>query len=201
MNPETGRFLSRDSDTSLISDPASLAKYLYANDDPVNRVDPSGHQELAEELAAVDVNATLDEIATPALNKVRKRLVKMLVCDVLPDLAFQGIYNILLNGVPYVGQSSNIAVRLAQWEKEFEVEIVQVIKVFPFVESSRPQKFARELVEDFLFKGLGGKGGPLGNKINPVDPAKIEARIAKHFAELSPAKFKELFKICEIGSR
>jgi RHS repeat-associated protein len=41
-NPNTGRFLSRDPENGILTDPASLHKYLYANGDPVNRVDPSG---------------------------------------------------------------------------------------------------------------------------------------------------------------
>jgi RHS repeat-associated protein len=41
-NPQTGRFLSRDPEDGHINDPASLHKYLYANGDPVNALDPTG---------------------------------------------------------------------------------------------------------------------------------------------------------------
>jgi RHS repeat-associated protein len=41
-NPQTGRFLSRDPEDGVPSDPKTLHKYLYAGGDPVNRVDPSG---------------------------------------------------------------------------------------------------------------------------------------------------------------
>jgi RHS repeat-associated protein len=41
-NPATGRFLSRDPEDGNITDPATLHKYLYANGDPVNMVDPRG---------------------------------------------------------------------------------------------------------------------------------------------------------------
>ena len=45
-NPATGRFLSRDPLDGQVKDPASLHKYLYANGDPVNGMDPNGQEDL-----------------------------------------------------------------------------------------------------------------------------------------------------------
>ena len=42
-NPATGRFLSRDSELGKRRDPKSLHRYLYADGDPVNGIDPAGH--------------------------------------------------------------------------------------------------------------------------------------------------------------
>ena len=42
MNPNSGRFLSRDSYAGNVFDPASFHKYIYAGNDPANHVDPSG---------------------------------------------------------------------------------------------------------------------------------------------------------------
>ncbi|HXB62439.1 MAG TPA: RHS repeat-associated core domain-containing protein [Acidobacteriaceae bacterium] len=47
-NPATGRFLSRDPEAGKPADPKSLHKYLYASGDPVNRIDPSGRDDLVE---------------------------------------------------------------------------------------------------------------------------------------------------------
>ena len=47
-NPNTGRFLSRDPLDGLAKDPASLHKYLYANGDPINGIDPSGRADAYE---------------------------------------------------------------------------------------------------------------------------------------------------------
>jgi len=47
MNPMTGRFLSRDPEDGDFSAPAKLHKYLYASDDPVNNIDPSGREAFA----------------------------------------------------------------------------------------------------------------------------------------------------------
>jgi len=41
-NPVTGRFMSRDPEDHALAKPNGLHKYLYANGDPLNRVDPSG---------------------------------------------------------------------------------------------------------------------------------------------------------------
>ena len=42
MNPNSGRFLSRDSFAGSIFDPLSLHKYTYAGNDPINHSDPRG---------------------------------------------------------------------------------------------------------------------------------------------------------------
>lgn len=47
-NPITGRFMSRDPNDGDITVPASLHKYLYADGDPVNQIDPSGREALEE---------------------------------------------------------------------------------------------------------------------------------------------------------
>jgi RHS repeat-associated protein len=46
LNPNSGRFWSQDSFEGLNSQPQSLHKYLYAHSDPVNGIDPSGHNTL-----------------------------------------------------------------------------------------------------------------------------------------------------------
>jgi RHS repeat-associated protein len=47
-NPLTGRFMSRDPENGKIKDPRTLHKYLYAEGDPVNRIDPKGKDAIAE---------------------------------------------------------------------------------------------------------------------------------------------------------
>jgi RHS repeat-associated protein len=47
-NPATGRFLSRDPEAGKPIDPKTLHKYLYANGDPINGIDPMGREDLVE---------------------------------------------------------------------------------------------------------------------------------------------------------
>lgn len=49
-NPATGRFWTPDSFEGFATDPASLHHYTFNQNDPVNRLDPSGHISLAENL-------------------------------------------------------------------------------------------------------------------------------------------------------
>ena len=45
-NPNTGRFWTQDSYEGVGSDPASLHKYTYCGNNPVNSIDPSGHMDV-----------------------------------------------------------------------------------------------------------------------------------------------------------
>jgi RHS repeat-associated protein len=48
MNPAIGRFLSPDTFLGFMGHPSTMHKYLYANDNPVNHIDPSGQVALTE---------------------------------------------------------------------------------------------------------------------------------------------------------
>jgi len=47
-NPATGRFMSRDPNAGKLKDPKSLHKYLYADGNPVDGMDPSGRDDEIE---------------------------------------------------------------------------------------------------------------------------------------------------------
>lgn len=61
-DPKIGRFISRDSFEGLKNNPITLNPYLYANSDPVNGVDPSGH------MVFIDVNISLPSQAWVHIN-------------------------------------------------------------------------------------------------------------------------------------
>jgi RHS repeat-associated protein len=67
-NPTTGRFMSRDPLSGQAKDPASLHKYLYANGDPVNGIDPSGRGAMIETVFTnTDVSSPLEAGAAKAV--------------------------------------------------------------------------------------------------------------------------------------
>lgn len=82
MDPTVGRFNQMDSYPGKDRMPASLHKYLYANADPVNLVDPTGHSAagLGQQAAAIGIAAilavsaklTLDYMTRPRANNQRQ---------------------------------------------------------------------------------------------------------------------------------
>ena len=63
-NPATGRFLSRDTNEGQRRNPMSLHKYLYANGDPINRIDPFGREAMLE---VGSLDAIIGTTSVPAL--------------------------------------------------------------------------------------------------------------------------------------
>lgn len=54
-NPNTGRFINRDSCAGNIYDPPTLHRYTYCRNDPVNLTDPSGNLDSAQVLTAIGI--------------------------------------------------------------------------------------------------------------------------------------------------
>jgi RHS repeat-associated protein len=92
-NQNTGRFLSRDpqeytplkwSGSPLKStgkppiDPKKLHKYLYAIGDPVNRIDPRGREDEAEEAGALEESEALAEEETYKLKTLMEYRLQLL---------------------------------------------------------------------------------------------------------------------------
>ncbi len=62
-DPTIGRFTSMDSYLGQTDDPLSLHKYLYADANPINRIDPAGHFSVAEIEVAAGISASLGAIS------------------------------------------------------------------------------------------------------------------------------------------
>ncbi len=68
MDTTTGRFTSVDSYLGSVDDPVSLHKYLYANANPVNYIDPSGYNSYGEMNLALKIQLILTDITTLKIN-------------------------------------------------------------------------------------------------------------------------------------
>ena len=76
MNPNTGRFWTRDSYEGSKQNPLSLHKYVYVTDNPINAIDPSGHDgDLISLGGVLDIGAGLDAIRLPTISIVYVRTV------------------------------------------------------------------------------------------------------------------------------
>jgi len=63
LNPATGRFISQDTFQGWENDPVTLHKYIYANANPANNIDPSGNFSLGSLMSAINVAARLTTTA------------------------------------------------------------------------------------------------------------------------------------------
>jgi RHS repeat-associated protein len=79
LNVTTGRFWTMDTFEGDHQSPPSLHKYLYGGGDPVNRVDPSGDDDIAELTTAFSVAATISSMS---------------------NVLVAGVYSALTNGLP-----------------------------------------------------------------------------------------------------
>ncbi len=62
LNVSTARFWSMDTDEGRDLEPFSLPKYLYASADPVDRLDPSGNDDLASLSIGSSIGNTLNNV-------------------------------------------------------------------------------------------------------------------------------------------
>lgn len=67
LNVSTGRFWTMDTAEGDDNEPLSLHKYLYASNDPVDLVDPTGNQGYAETVATLPINSVIVGLAVLSL--------------------------------------------------------------------------------------------------------------------------------------
>jgi RHS repeat-associated protein len=70
LNTTTGRFWSMDTYEGDPQSPMSLHKYLYASGDPVDRRDPSGNDDVAEEVGTASIDLALSAAFSAVLYNV-----------------------------------------------------------------------------------------------------------------------------------
>jgi RHS repeat-associated protein len=98
-NPATGRFLSRDPEEGVSTDPASLHKYLYVGGDPVNWIDPRGRLmvEVAEQTEEEEVKAA------PTISEAGRKVAECFLGVAIT------IYTILEEDNPYASGAAALA--------------------------------------------------------------------------------------------
>lgn len=69
LNVSTGRFMTMDTYAGNNEDTLSLHKYLYAADDPVNKVDPSGQEYGDFDISLSSIGGLLAKIGTPVTSE------------------------------------------------------------------------------------------------------------------------------------
>jgi hypothetical protein len=100
MNPSTGRFHTMDTYEGDNGQPLTLHKYVYAADNPVNNIDPSGEEyQAVGTMALIDIGRMFFAASTPALGTGKKAADK--------NIDFTSIPNRYSAGSPSGGPAAN----------------------------------------------------------------------------------------------
>jgi len=90
MNPNTGRFWTRDSFAGDKFDPPSLHRYTYVQNNPVNMIDPTGNQTSAAEvgLTGVIIGRIASQLALATVKALVTACALQLTATVVANQAF-----------------------------------------------------------------------------------------------------------------
>jgi RHS repeat-associated protein len=98
-SPDLGRFWTMDSFEGSQSDPLSLHKYLYAHDNPVNGIDPSGHEfTLVGTLTTAGIGATIGGLSSAVADYAHGRAIT--ISSVAQGAAFGAVLGPLAEAYP-----------------------------------------------------------------------------------------------------
>ncbi|WP_426775128.1 RHS repeat domain-containing protein [Lusitaniella coriacea] len=104
----TGRFTRRDTYEGSINDPVSLHKYIYANADPVNGIDPSGLFTLAEVQAARSIRNALAAAQAESYSQLVNATLEGEDYDPLSGIFSDILLSLFLAGfavtIPFIGK-------------------------------------------------------------------------------------------------
>lgn len=62
LNPNTGRFWSMDLFAGHKNDPLSLNKFIYCRNNVINRIDPSGYEDIGSMMLSMGISVSLDTL-------------------------------------------------------------------------------------------------------------------------------------------
>ncbi|MCP3663237.1 MAG: hypothetical protein GY696_12205, partial [Gammaproteobacteria bacterium] len=99
-SPDEGRFTQMDSFQGVLTEPLTLHKYLYANADPVNSIDPSGKFGLVSFGVANNIRHTLTEMQVTVGTSI-------LDAKLDPDNAATNVRNDILLGLASLGADAS----------------------------------------------------------------------------------------------
>jgi RHS repeat-associated protein len=98
---DTGRFVRRDTFEGWLNQPGSLHKYIYANDNPVSFIDPSGYFSLAQAVTTAVLVGILSDLVFPNPVQTPTQPGDIAGPPGLEKTAFEILIGLLLNnGVP-----------------------------------------------------------------------------------------------------
>ncbi len=96
-----GRFMTMDPHLGDPQSPASLHRYLYANNNPVNFTDPTGRFTMISISISISINTSIRSIYTQNLVKFFFKALKIIYCTLEPAYELQALgLQMISNNVP-----------------------------------------------------------------------------------------------------
>ncbi len=151
-DPTTGRFLSQDPFEGNSNDPISLHRYLYAGDDPMDNIDPSGNEDfsISNSAASIGIGLTLSALGGAGA-----------------AIGYQAAGGNAITGLVYGGEiTASLAASTAEGPKQFLEtliaglisggaavaidEVEEELRHQDLPEKSNDPKFRSTLVQDFI---------------------------------------------------
>ncbi len=183
LNPETGRFWTRDTLAGQNDDPVSLHRYLYASANPINNSDPTGHETLAGQVVTAGGIGSLASSLNVAISQATARALFLLTRAVL---ASDKVLFYLEAGTAAVGAGAIIANGAVQLTSTaFEAVADMTDKVVNSYANNNRQIPAGWSARGFALEQIGGQHlgeAYLGGNVNTIDVFEGRgARIAASF--------------------
>ncbi len=184
MDPSTGRMLSVDPGVGRRTEPATLNRYVYAVNDPLHAIDPSGWMSMGEISVGQSISASLNTGAQ-FYGRLVLRKVGCELISIGAEEAVTAVIYVFLDGVtglPYVGQTTQgVDTRLQQHIDEGKRTVKQVLARFEVVADRMRLKDQLRLAEQFVIDELGGLAN-LSNDVNAI--SKTRGRLRGAFSKL-----------------
>ncbi len=180
-----GRFISADQYAGNPTRPITLSRYVYADGNPVENLDPSGLFSLSELSVAEVVRGILDRNQQIIQAMGARRLVFKAGCFVLEEVVtnaiVEGVYFLddVLSPNPgkYAGKSVKVERRISEHVGK-KIKAAQDMLFSFAVQASEKMKMkdAMKIAEQWAIDLIGGKRGPGVNTANLVDAINANLR-------------------------
>lgn len=149
LNFETGRFVSMDSFAGSRFEPISLNKYLYANADGVNNLDPSGNMSIAETTyVAEETGRMRANYTTAQMSSVNRFPLATINQSGLPATAATG--GLMISGSSAVAAAVSFSLALSLgiiatqlFRNRLEEEGYGLVKIIRGADGTSPSNFKR----------------------------------------------------------
>ncbi len=157
-----GRFTQMDTWMGKMCTPITLNKYIYANADAVNWIDPTGRSaDLGSAITSSALKSNLQSLAVNQTYRVMlKRGANRLMCvfveEAVEEAIVNGIYVLATSTLPYVGQSIDIDTRFEQHKNNTKRSVKDVLAKFDFPYTRNSKRVLEQFMMQFIDDVFGG---------------------------------------------